>query len=102
MDEAQFFDVELVNVARTLANNGKRVILAGLDMDFKGDPFGPMPGLMAIAEFVTKVHAICMKCGGVASYSFRLTDAKQKVVLGEHDAYEARCRSCYFEDYKDE
>lgn len=102
VDEAQFFDMELITVARTLANDGKRVILAGLDMDFKGEPFGPMPGLMAIAEFVTKVHAICMKCGGVASYSFRLTDSKQKVVLGEHDAYEARCRSCYFEDYKNE
>ncbi|WP_420580052.1 thymidine kinase [Reichenbachiella sp.] len=96
IDEAQFFDMELIKVARTLANNGKRVILAGLDMDFKGDPFGPMPGLMGIAEFVTKVHAICMKCGGVASYSYRLTKSEQKVLLGEQEAYEARCRNCFY------
>ncbi|MEO9965849.1 MAG: thymidine kinase [Reichenbachiella sp.] len=100
IDEAQFFDKELINVARTLANSGKRVILAGLDMDFKGEPFGPMPGLMSLAEFVTKVHAICMKCGGVASYSFRLTGSDKKVLLGEHDAYEARCRNCFYEDFK--
>jgi len=98
VDESQFFDDELVNVARTLANNGKRVILAGLDMDFKGEPFGPMPRLMGIAEFVTKVHAICIKCGGVASYSYRLSDQQQKVVLGERDGYEARCRTCFYED----
>ncbi|MEO9803311.1 MAG: thymidine kinase [Reichenbachiella sp.] len=102
IDEAQFFDPELVMVARTLANKGKRVILAGLDMDFKGEPFGPMPGLMGIAEFVTKVHAICMKCGGVASYSFRLNTSDEKVLLGEHDAYEARCRNCFYEDFKDD
>lgn len=100
IDEAQFFDMELIAVARTLANKGKRVILAGLDMDFKGEPFGPMPGLMGIAEFVTKVHAICMKCGGVASYSYRLTSSDKKVLLGEHDAYEARCRNCFYEDFK--
>lgn len=99
IDEAQFFDMELIKVAVQLANSGKRVILAGLDMDFKGEPFGPMAGLMSVAEFVTKVHAICMKCGGVASYSFRLTDSKNKVVLGEKDAYEARCRTCYYEDF---
>ncbi|WP_422360673.1 thymidine kinase [Reichenbachiella sp.] len=98
IDEAQFFDMELIKVARTLANKGKRVILAGLDMDFKGEPFGPMPGLMGIAEFVTKVHAICMKCGGVASYSYRLTKSDQKVLLGEQDAYEARCRNCFYEN----
>lgn len=100
IDEAQFFDKELVKVARTLANKGKRVILAGLDMDFQGEPFGPMPGLMGIAEFVTKVHAICMKCGGVASYSYRLTTSDQKVLLGEQEAYEARCRHCFYEDFK--
>ncbi|SMD35316.1 thymidine kinase [Reichenbachiella faecimaris] len=102
IDEAQFFDLELIHVARTLANQGKRVILAGLDMDFKGEPFGPMPSLMGIAEFVTKVHAICMKCGGVASYSYRLTASDKKVLLGEHDAYEARCRNCFYQDFKDE
>lgn len=101
IDEAQFFDLELIAVARKLANKGKRVILAGLDMDFKGEPFGPMPGLMGIAEFVTKVHAICMKCGGVASYSYRLTTSDKKVLLGEKDTYEARCRSCFYEDFKD-
>lgn len=99
IDEAQFFDKELISVARTLANKGKRVILAGLDMDFKGEPFGPMPGLMSIAEFVTKVHAICMKCGGVASYSFRLAISEERVLLGEHNAYEARCRNCFYEDF---
>lgn len=98
IDEAQFFDAELTNVARSLANKGKRVIIAGLDMDFKGEPFGSMPALMGIAEFVTKVHAICMNCGGVASYSYRLSDAEQKVLLGEKDAYEARCRSCFYQD----
>lgn len=102
IDEAQFFDMELIKVARTLANKGKRVILAGLDMDFKGEPFGPMPGLMGIAEFVTKVHAICMKCGGVASYSYRLTKSDQKVLLGEQDAYEARCRTCFYENSDNE
>lgn len=101
IDEAQFLDMELIRVARTLANKGKRVILAGLDMDFKGEPFGPMPGLMGIAEFVTKVHAICMKCGGVASYSYRLATSDKKVLLGEHDAYEARCRNCFYEDFKE-
>lgn len=102
IDEAQFFDMELIAVARTLANKGKRVILAGLDMDFKGEPFGPMPGLMGIAEFVTKVHAICMKCGGVASYSYRLSESDQKVLLGEQDAYEARCRNCFYENSENE
>ena len=99
VDEAQFFDLEIVKVAVKLANSGKRVILAGLDMDFKGEPFGPMPGLLGVAEFVTKVHAIFMKCGGVASYSFRLTDATQKVFLGEKESYEARCRACFYEDF---
>lgn len=96
IDEAQFFDDRLVEVCNQLAVNGKRVIVAGLDMDFSGKPFGPMPQLMAVAEFVTKVHAICMVCGAVASYSYRLSEAKQKVMLGEKSAYEARCRRCFY------
>jgi thymidine kinase len=98
IDEAQFFDGEIVRVVQLLANQGKRVILAGLDMDFEGKPFDPMPDLMAIAEYVTKVHAICMKCGDLAAYSFRLSAAKEKVMLGEKDSYEARCRKCFLED----
>lgn len=100
IDEVQFFDDQIVSVAQKLANKGKRVILAGLDMDFEGMPFEPMPKLMAIAEYVTKVHAICMKCGDLAAFSFRLSDSKQKVMLGEKDAYEARCRKCFYEDKK--
>jgi len=100
IDEAQFFDEEIVRVVQLLANKGKRVILAGLDMDFEGKPFEPMPKLMAIAEYVTKVHAICMKCGDLAAFSLRLTEAKEKVVLGEKESYEARCRRCFFEDKK--
>ncbi|MBD8488541.1 thymidine kinase [Echinicola sp. CAU 1574] len=100
IDEVQFFDKQIVQVANSLAKSGKRVILAGLDMDFEGKPFEPMPQLLATAEYVTKVHAICMKCGDLASYSFRLSDAKQKVVLGEKDSYEARCRKCFYEDKK--
>jgi len=100
IDEVQFFDNRIVHVAGVLANAGKRVIMAGLDMDFEGNPFEPMPQLMSIAEYVTKVHAICMKCGDLASYSYRLTEAKDKVVLGEKDSYEARCRKCFFEDKK--
>ena len=96
IDEAQFFDDEILIVSRALANRGKRVIIAGLDMDFSGEPFGSMPALMSIAEFVTKVHAICMSCGGVASYSYRLVDSSKKVVLGESDTYEARCRNCFY------
>lgn len=97
IDEVQFFDNRIVHVAIVLANSGKRVILAGLDMDFEGNPFEPMPQLLAIAEYVTKVHAICMKCGDLASYSYRLGEAKEKVVLGEKESYEARCRTCFFE-----
>ncbi|WP_192347748.1 thymidine kinase [Algoriphagus sp. Y33] len=100
IDEVQFFDEQIVPVAQKLANQGKRVILAGLDMDFEGNPFEPMPKLMAIAEYVTKVNAICMKCGGLAAFSFRLSDAKEKVVLGEKESYEARCRRCFYEDKK--
>ena len=95
LDEAQFFDQSIVEVCNSLANQGKRVIVAGLDMDFKGLPFGPMPNLMAIAEFVTKVHAVCMSCGGVAHYSFRTAANQDTVMLGESDTYEARCRACF-------
>ncbi|EOZ92097.1 Thymidine kinase [Indibacter alkaliphilus LW1] len=98
IDEVQFFDNRVVHVATVLANAGKRVILAGLDMDFEGNPFEPMPQLLAVAEYVTKVHAICMKCGDLASYSFRLSETREKVVLGEKESYEARCRKCFFED----
>lgn len=95
IDEGQFFDDELPNVCNQLAGQGKRVIVAGLDMDFEGQPFGPMPALMAIAEFVTKVHAICMQCGALASYSYRLVNEKSQVMLGEKNEYEARCRACF-------
>lgn len=98
IDEVQFFDDQIVIVAQKLANQGKRVIMAGLDMDFEGNPFEPMPRLMAIAEYVDKVHAICMKCGDLAAFSFRLSDSKQKVMLGEKESYEARCRKCFYED----
>ncbi|MDF2158934.1 thymidine kinase [Algoriphagus sp. CAU 1675] len=100
IDEVQFFDDQIVSVAQKLANQGIRVILAGLDMDFEGNPFEPMPRLMAIAEYVTKVQAICMKCGDLAAFSFRLSDSKQKVMLGEKESYEARCRKCFYEDKK--
>ncbi|MBT9393520.1 thymidine kinase [Hymenobacter sp. NST-14] len=100
IDEAQFFDESLVDVCVQLANRGSRVIVAGLDMDFLGQPFGPMPALMAVAEFVTKVHAICVCCGELASYSFRVTASADKILLGETDAYEARCRVCFQEGMK--
>jgi thymidine kinase len=95
IDEAQFFDNSIVDVCTRLADNGIRVIVAGLDIDFMGKPFGPVPALMAIAEFVTKVHAICMRCGNLAHYSFRKSDEEQVVVLGEKDKYEPLCRACY-------
>lgn len=96
IDEAQFFDQELVDVAKELANHGKRVIIAGLDMDFQGNPFGVMPELLATAEFITKVHAICQVCGSLANYSYRLAqEEKSQILLGEKNAYEARCRRCY-------
>jgi thymidine kinase len=97
LDEAQFFDHEIVAVVNKLANNGKRVIVAGLDMDFMGRPFKPMDEIMSIAEYITKVHAICMDCGNIASYSHRRTKSNQKVVIGEKDIYEALCRSCFYE-----
>ena len=95
LDEAQFFDENIVGICDELANAGKRVIVAGLDMDYLGKPFGCMPQLMAIAEFVTKVHAICMVCGEVASHSYRLSESNERVLLGETDLYEARCRRCF-------
>lgn len=98
IDEVQFFDNQIIEVVKNLALQGKRVIVAGLDMDFEGNPFDPMPKLMAIAEYVTKVNAICMKCGNLAAFSFRLSDSKEKVVLGEKESYEARCRKCFYED----
>ncbi len=95
VDEAQFFDESLVKVAQTLADRGKRVIIAGLDTDYMGKPFGPIPGLMAIAEDVQKVHAICVKCGNLANHSHRLTKSHKLVVLGEKDIYEPLCRQCF-------
>jgi thymidine kinase len=95
IDEAQFFDAEVVYVCETLAQRGVRVIVAGLDMDYLGKPFGPMPALMAIAEYVTKVNAICMVCGDLATHSFRKVSDNSQVMLGEKDTYEARCRYCF-------
>src|SRR4030043_143023 len=95
IDEAQFFDNTIIDVCNKLADSGIRIVVAGLDMDFMGKPFGPIPGLLAIAEFVTKVHAICMRCGNLAQYSFRKSEEEQAVVLGEKDKYEPLCRTCY-------
>ena len=95
IDEAQFFGDNLVEVCQELANRGVRVIIAGLDTDFQGKPFGPMPQLMAIAEDVQKVHAICVRCGNLANHSHRLTKSSDLVVLGEKDLYEPLCRECY-------
>lgn len=100
IDEAQFFDNNLVDVCNKLANQGIRVIVAGLDMDFKGKPFGPIPQIMACAEYVTKVHAICMKCGDLANHSHRLSDTEKLVVIGETDIYEPLCRSCFLKTTK--
>ena len=102
IDEAQFFDEELPAVCSQLANNGVRVIIAGLDMDYLGKPFGPMPALMAMAEYVTKVHAICMRCGHLANHSYRFSGGDKLVELGETDSYEPLCRDCFNEaDLKD-
>lgn len=95
IDEAQFFDMGLVQVCNQLADSGVRVIVAGLDMDFKGNPFGPMPALLATAEYVTKVHAICMRCGNLANHSHRITGGNDLVQLGEMDSYEPLCRDCF-------
>lgn len=95
IDEAQFFDESIVDVCNKLADSGVRVLVAGLDMDYLGKPFGPMPALIAVAEYITKVHAICMHCGNLAQYTHRKSDDVQVVLLGEKDIYEPLCRSCY-------
>lgn len=95
IDEAQFFDDRVVDVANSLANDGKRVIVAGLDMDFTGKPFGPMPYLLAIAEYVTKLHAVCAESGNMAHYSQRVVEDEDQVLVGEYDAYEPRARHCF-------
>jgi len=95
IDEAQFFDQDLPAVCQKLAIRGARVIVAGLDMDYRGVPFGPMPNLLAVAEYITKVHAICPHCGNLATHSYRLSAETETVVLGEKDKYEPRCRVCY-------
>ncbi len=100
VDEAQFFDESIVEVCNTLANSGKRVIVAGLDMDFEGKPFGPMPHLLAVAEFVTKVHAICTRTGELASFSFRLSANSEQLMLGERNQYEARSRMSFIDGMK--
>jgi thymidine kinase len=95
IDEAQFFDNSIVDVCNSLADNGIRIVIAGLDMDYTGKPFGPVPALLSIAEFITKVHAICTRCGNLAQYSFRKSDDSRQVLLGEMDVYEPLCRQCF-------
>lgn len=97
IDEAQFFDGAITSVCEELAVRGIRVIVAGLDMDFRGKPFGQMPNLLAIADYITKLHAICMKCGNIANISYRKTSEGGQVLLGEKDLYEPRCRKCFYE-----
>jgi thymidine kinase len=96
IDEAQFLDAELPRVCEALAQRGVRVIVAGLDMDFEGKPFGPIPNLLAIADYITKVHAICVKCGDIAHFSYRTSADKNRILLGELESYEPRCRNCYY------
>jgi thymidine kinase len=95
IDEAQFFDMALTEVCQTLALQGVRVIVAGLDMDYRGKPFGPIPHLLSVAEYITKVHAICPHCGNLATHSYRLAELSDTVLLGEKESYEPRCRTCY-------
>jgi thymidine kinase len=95
IDEAQFFDAGIVEVCSELANRGVRVICAGLDMDYLGNPFGPMPALLSIAEYVTKVHAICVDCGNLAQFSYRFTQESTQVLVGAVESYKPLCRSCY-------
>ena len=102
LDEAQFFDPEIVHVCELLAAKGVRVIVAGLDMDFKGKPFGPMPQLLAIADYITKLHAICVKCGNIASISYRTAAGSALVLLGEKQQYEPRCCKCYLEGVQEQ
>ena len=94
IDEAQFFDEGIIAVCETLVMQGKRVIVAGLDMDYLGKPFGPMPALLSVADFITKLHAICVQCGHLANVSYRTSDEEGTVVLGEKNNYEPRCRVC--------
>lgn len=96
VDEAQFLDAELPIVCEQLAQKGTRVIIAGLDMDFEGRPFGPVPHLLSIADYITKVHAICVKCGDIAHFSYRTSLDKNKILLGEKESYEPRCRTCFY------
>ena len=100
IDEAQFFDDEIVEVCNDLANRGMRVIVAGLDMDYQGNPFGPMPALMATAEYVTKVHAICTQTGNLAQYSYRISDQEGLVLLGEKNEYEPLSRAAFYQAAK--
>lgn len=100
IDEAQFFDDQLPYVCETLANSGTRVIVAGLDMDYLGKPFGPMPQLLAIADYISKVHAICISCGDLATHSHRIVSEGSLVLLGEKDSYIPLCRSCYVKEQK--
>lgn len=97
IDEAQFFDMELPAVSDELARRGIRVVIAGLDMDFQGNPFGPVPMLLAKADYITKLHAICARCGAIASYSYRKTPLHDQVMLGAMELYEPRCRKCFFD-----
>lgn len=98
IDEAQFFDADIVEVCEKLAARGTRVIVAGLDMDFRGKPFGPMPALLAVADYITKVHAICVQCGNIASFSYRKVASEAQVLLGEKTEYEPRCRTCFLKE----
>jgi thymidine kinase len=98
IDEAQFFDGEITNVCEALALQGVRVIVAGLDMDYQGKPFGPVPDLLAIADYITKLHAICVKCGNIANISHRKTLEEEQILLGERDVYEPWCRFCYHDE----
>jgi len=100
IDEAQFFDDSLVKVCTLLADQGKRVIVAGLDLDYMGNPFGPMPALIASAEFVTKIHAICLRCGNLAHHSFRIIRNESQVLVGSEETYEPLCRNCFNEAMK--
>jgi thymidine kinase len=95
IDEGQFFDMELIDAVNELARSGKRVIIAGLDQDYTGKPFEPMPQLLSVAEFITNTHAICVKCGGTANYSQRIVESEERVEVGASDKYEARCRKCF-------
>ncbi len=102
IDEAQFFDDSLVEICQKLANMGKRVIVAGLDQDYRGKPFDPIPQLLAVAEYITKTHAICVVCGNPANHTYRKTKQKDKVVVGASNIYEARCRNCFHPPEEDE